>query len=300
MTRDSMFKSLIVVLGLLLPASGATSETLVLGSVENDVRRQVVNFQPLAHYLENALIPWGIDDVQITVMREDQDIAAALRSGKIDLYFETPVVAAKVARDSGAVPLLRQFRLGGDTYRTLIIAPVDGPVQTMNDLVNRRIAFTERSSSSGFLVPAFLLDQAGLDLAKLRRRTRDVPEGKVGYVFTQDQNNTIYWLSRGWIDAGAISDKEFDHLNAIYPDRFQIIAESAFMPREVVLHREGLSPDLIDAITATLITMHHSDEGRAAVKAFFETDRFVAFPQGHTTFVPLFAILDRLTRIGII
>lgn len=295
-----LMKRLILALLLLLPSTQIVAETLVLGSVEGDVRRQMLNFQPLARYLQAALAPSGITDVQIRVLREDQDIAAAISSGDVDLYFDSPVVAAKVARASGGKPLLRQFREGDATYRSMIVVPADGPVQSLEDLIGRRIAFEERASSSGFLLPAYMLDQAGLTLARLRGRNRNVPVGKVGYVFTRDSANTMYWLVRGWADAGAVNDHSYRHLEKAFPGRFKVIAESPLMPREVVVQRPGMDLQLSRDIVSVLTNMHHSPAGREAIKSFFETDRFVAFPNGHTTFLPFFAVLDRLTSIGLI
>ncbi|MCP4822120.1 MAG: phosphate/phosphite/phosphonate ABC transporter substrate-binding protein [Shimia sp.] len=296
----TVIKRLILALFTLAPAQFALAETLVLGSVEHDVRRQILNFQPLADYLRISLASEGVTDVQIKVMREEHDIALAMKNGDIDLYFDSPVVAAKVARESGGTPLLRQFRKGDATYRSVIVVPVDGPVQSLNDLVGRRIAFDERASSSGFLLPAYMLDDAGLKLSRLRTRTSNVPVGEVGYLFTRDNTNTMYWLVRGWTDAGAMNNRNFQHLDQMFPGQFKALAESPLMPREVVVQRPNMDQTLSGAIVKTLTSMHHSSEGRTAIQSFFETDRFVAFPNSHTTFLPIFAILDRLTRIGII
>jgi len=295
-----ILKRLSWVLILLAPAQMPSAEVLVLGSLENDVRRQVARFTPLADYLETALAPHGISEVQITVMREDQDIAGAISSGDIDLYFDTPVIAAKVARDSGAIPLLKQYRNRDATFRSMIVAPVDGPVQTLDDLVDRKIGFEERSSSAGFLLPVYLLDQAGLKLAKLRTRHRDVPAGKVGYVFTGDCDNTMYWLVRGWVDAGAINDIDFRRLDSAFPGQFRVLSESRFMPREVVMQRPNMEHDLSQAISDALTSMHETPEGRVVIKGFSHTDRFERFPDIYGTFQPIFAILNRLISIGMI
>jgi phosphonate transport system substrate-binding protein len=276
------------------------AETLVLGSVENDIRREVVSFELLSGYLAEKLADSGVTDVHTTVFRKEDAMAAALANGDVDLYFESPIVAAKVARASGATPLLHQFREGSASFCSLIVVPVNSPIETIQDLVNRKIAFEEVDSSSGFLMPAQMITQTGATLAKLRRRTRDVPKGKIGYAFTGDGNNTMYWLAQGWVDAGAISDLEFQHLETVFPGQFRVIAQGPMMPRQVVLKGTTLSKPVSDAVVTTFTTMHLDVKGRAALRAFHNTARFATFSNSRETFIPLYNILDQLTRDGLL
>ncbi|KPA19885.1 ABC transporter, phosphonate, periplasmic substrate-binding protein [Shimia sp. SK013] len=295
-----LLKRLILILLWLLPVQATYAETLVLGSLENDVRRQLSEFESLARYLEDALSDAGISKVEISVYREEASFIDAFSYGDIDLYFDTPVIAAKMSRAVDAKPLLLQLRDGEATYHSHIVVPQNSPVQTIKDLTGLKIAFEEPDSSSGFLMPADVITSAGGKLVKLRSRKRNVPADKIGYVFTGDGNNTMYWLTRGWTDAAALNDREINHVETVYPGHFRVIKTSASMPRQVVMQGTHVDPDLSAAITRVLLDMHQTAEGRVAISAFFGTERFVPFADGRATFVPLLDVIDRLIYAKVI
>ncbi|WP_270725140.1 phosphate/phosphite/phosphonate ABC transporter substrate-binding protein [Shimia sp. Alg240-R146] len=295
-----LLKRLILCLSWLMPAQATLAETLVLGSLENDVRRQYSNFELLARYLEDTLSDTGISSVEIAVYRDEQTFIDAFSFGEIDLYFDSPVIAAKLSRAVDAKPLLRQFKEGDAAYHSHIVVPRDSPVQTIKDLNGLKIAFEEADSSSGFLMPADVITSAGGELVRLRSRKRDVPEGKIGYVFTGDGNNTMYWLTRGWTDAAALHDREINHIETVFPGQFRVIKTSPSMPRQVVMQGRHVDADLSAAIKRTLLDMHKTEEGRVAIGAFFGTERFVPFADGRAAFVPLLDIIDRLTYAKVI
>ena len=59
--------------------------------------------EALAGYLETRLSQAGIDEVEIAVLPTAAKMAEALAGGRVDLYVESLLVAAKVGRQSGAV-----------------------------------------------------------------------------------------------------------------------------------------------------------------------------------------------------
>ncbi len=297
-----MSKFLVVCQFFLLVAIGSASyaETLVLGGVNDNVRKQVKRFSPLAAYLEKVLADDGIDTVEIKIFATSDAMAEALSAGEVDLYFDSPLVAAKVARQSSAVPFLRRWKQGVAEYHSLIIVPSASDIATVDDLVGRSIGFQEPDSTSGFLLPAALLLHNGLTLRKMDAADVDPPADAIGYVFTSDDENTILWLAKGQIDAGATDPRGWEILNKARPGKFRVIAESITVPRQVVVHRARLAPERVAQLGRVMSAMADSAEGVAAMEGFHKTTRFDVFPLGvEATFRPIYEVLDELQAFGI-
>ena len=285
----------------LLSNMPARAEVLVLGSVNDNIRKHVDRFTPLAGHLAQALTEDGITEVRITVLEDAKTMAHALRDGEVDLYFDSPLVAGLVAQWSGAQPFLRRWKHGVARYHSVIIVPTDSPILNISDLKGRRIGFQDPDSTSGFLLPAGLLLDRGVPVTELEHRELPPPPDAAGYVFTGDDKNTVLWLTRGWIDAGATDPRGLDILRETQPGAFRVLATSIDVPRQVVLHRADMDPDLVARLSALLTGLEHSETGREVMHRFHKTTRFDTFPDGaETTFAPIHALLDRLTAHGLI
>ena len=288
-------------LSVLFCSVPAWSEVLVLGSVNDNIRKHVDRMTPLAGYLAQALAEDGITDVRISVLEDADRMSEALRKGEVDLYFDSPLVAGLVARQSGALPFLRRWKRGVASYHSVIIVPSDSPVRSLTDLKGRRIGFQEPDSTSGFLLPVGLLLDHDIAVEELDTRETPTMTDKAGYLFTKDDKNTVLWLVRGWIEAAATDPRGWNILRENHPGAFRILATSKDVPRQVVLHRRDLHPDLLARLSAILTGLEHSEAGREVMRRFHKTTRFDTFPQGaDATFAPIHALLDRLQAHGLI
>ncbi len=295
--------SLIRTLAALLFGFGqaASGAELVLGSVNDNVRKHISRFTPLVEYLETELANSGVTRVHISVLPSSKAMVQALSTGDVDFYFDSPLVAAAVAQQSEAVPVLRRWKRGVATYHSVIVAPNDSDIATLEDLKGRRIGFQDRDSTSGFLLPLGLVLSRNIEAVEMSCREDEAISGKVSYVFTEDDKNTVLWLSRGWIDAAATDPRGFELLNESFPDRFRIIARSIEVPRQIVVQRKDLAPDLAARVIDVLVSMEDRPEGAKALKKFHKTTRFDQFPDGvEGTFTPIYDLLEDLESAGVL
>ena len=282
-------------------AAPAWADVLILGSVNDNVRKHVDRMTPMARYLEAELADLGVTEVQIRVATTSDEMISAIQAGEVDLYFDSPLVAAHVARNAGAEPFLRRWKRGEASYHSLIIVPTDSGIQTLDDLVGQRIGFQEPDSTSGFLLPVDMLLEAGLQVAELGDRSEQPGADEVGYVFTDDDKNTLLWLARGWIAAGATDPRRWVQLNEARPGAFRVIATSIEVPRQVVIRRDGLDPELAARISQVFQEMAEVDGAAEILEQFHKTTRFDDFPRGvEATFEPIYALLDRLAAAGLL
>ncbi|MEM8571986.1 MAG: phosphate/phosphite/phosphonate ABC transporter substrate-binding protein [Pseudomonadota bacterium] len=291
---------IITVLAVSVLPGIACAEVLVLGSVNQDIRKHLNRFAPLAAYLEEALAPHGVTSVETSVFSNSGEMATAMREGKVDLYFDSPLVAASVARRAGAEPFLRRWKSGVAEYHSVLVVKAESRFRTVEDLQGVTIGFQEPDSTSGFLLPAALLTEAGLKLKEKQKPWTPQGDGAVNYVFTGDDINTVAWLARGLIDVGATDPRGLAWLEEVQPGAYRVLARTVDVPRQVVIRRGDLDPALTEAISVVLQDMVNSGEGIATMAQFNKTTRFDPFPQGvEATFDPIYQKLDLLETLGL-
>ena len=290
---------LIAALSFVLPGPAA-AETLTIGTVNENVKKNLKRFQPLADEMLRLLADEGVTQVNVLILPTSEAMTKAMQHGDLDLYFDSPLTAARVAREAGGTPFLRRWKDGVSSYHSVIVVRSNSGITSLEDLRGGRIGFQDPDSTSGFMLPAGLLRSEGLVIRELASRENVPSADEVGYVFTGDDNNTLGWIYRGWIDAAATDPESFAKLTRAAPDDFQVIARSISVPRHAVVHRAGLDARLIARIEEVLTTMHETGRGRDILTRFNDTDRIDHFPQGiEATFQPIYDILDQLQAQGI-
>ena len=142
------------------------------------------------------------------------------------------------------------------------------------------IAFDEEFSTAGYVLPKGMLLQLGLTLAEVDDAASKVPSDKVGYVFSRDDESTVFWVSRGKVAAGATNNAAFERLTRGQPDEFVILVKTVSVPRQVVCHRADLDPQLVARLKDVLLTMPDDEAGRKVLAEFEKTTKFDEFPRG--------------------
>jgi phosphonate transport system substrate-binding protein len=182
----------------------------------------------------------------------------------------------------------------------VIFTHVDSPIRTLEDLERKTIAFSEAESTTGFLLPAHMISQTGLRLRKKLSRIGRARLGEVNYIFTSHDKNTIYMMTKGRVDAAAVSLDSFLALRAARPGEYRIISSSFKLPRQVLLNRSSMDPTTLADLKAVLLAMPESEEGRRVLQKFENTSAFEDFPKGPN---PLFErinhVLNDLEAVGI-
>lgn len=278
-------------------ADFAEDSELVIGVIGDNVSKKTKRYAPLVQYLKAQLSDAGVKNVRTHIWPTSDEIADALKNGEAHLFIDSPLVAAKIAKQSDAKPVLRRWKKGIAEYRSVILVPTSSAVQTVADLKGKRIAFQERDSTSGFMLPADSILASGLSMVEKQRPQDPYDSDKVNYYFTGSDRHTATWLAKGWVEAAGTDGETFSKMEAARPGEFKVIAKSIVVPRNAVLLSKHISDDVTKAITAALIGMDQNDEGRKILKGFKKTKKFDDFPDGaKATFDPIYAMIDRLDQ----
>jgi phosphonate transport system substrate-binding protein len=256
----------------------ASAEPIIIGSIHREAAAEIKKFLPFANYVGRHLQPEGINEARIVVAKDVSQMATLLREGKVDVYIDSPFPSVAASLLSGSKFLLRRWKRGRAEYRSVLFAKKDSKLDRLEDLKGNMLAFEEPFSSSGYLLPKMALAQAGLKLVAKADPTKPVNREEIGYVFSLDDENTIVWVRRGKVTAGATDDLMYERETLRYPNSLKVIYTTSSFPRHVVSCRADLAPHLVTRIKEILIEMDQSPEGRSALKEFEDTTKFDPLP----------------------
>ncbi len=252
---------------------------IVIGSINDNPKEEVQAFLPIAQYLGEELQKDGIEKGKVVITRSMEKMAELLSAGKVDLYIDSPYPILNVSNLSGGVFFLRRWKGGLSGYHSVIFTHKDSTITTLEDLKGKMIAFEEPWSSSSYFLPKHSLMQHNISLVEKNNFRESVEGGKLGYVFSYSDKNTMFWVLNKQVDAGGMSQEKMNRHAKDNIDSIRIIHQTFYIPRHVVLHRADLEPELVARITEILTEMDKTEKGREVLKAFEETAKFDAIPE---------------------
>ena len=253
---------------------------ITVGSISPAIKEKIAKCKPFADYLADRLRAEGISRGRVLVATSMAEMAIFMKKGEVDLYIGSLLPIIELMQLSGAKPFLRRWKNGVAEYQSVIFVRKDSRIKTLEDLKGKMIAFDESYSTSGYLLPKATLMQEGLILIEYDNVFSQVPLDRVGYVFSHDDENTMFWVLKGRVPAGATDIISFYELAGVRRDELRILLKSIDVPRQVVAHRGDLSPGLVTAIEGVLLSMDEDLEGKAILNGFQNTKKFDKFPEG--------------------
>ena len=253
---------------------------IVFGDISDEPAETIQGTQPIADYVAAQLAAYGITHGEVKIAPDLETMIQWMADGEVDIYFDSPYPALVVSQESGATPVLRRWKYGVSAYHSIFIARKDSGLSSLADIQGKMVAFEESFSTSGYMLPlSYLIEQEMNPVEKASVETA-VADDEVGYVFSTADNTTIQWVVSGKVPIGVIDNVTFDIL---LPEETRegltILAATEDVPRQVMVLREGIEPDLAEAIKTTLIGIDEQADAEAALADFLTTE-FDEFPEG--------------------
>lgn len=139
----------------------------------------------------------------------------------------------------GAVPILKPLNEEGKPlYRCYFIVPANSPIRSLRDLKGKKVAFGSNHSTTGNLIPRYMLEKNGIKIEELGSLTN-----------LRNHSTVVKAVLKGEYDAGAIKDVVAEpYLN----HGLRILASSAALPSIPLVVRKDAPTELVKAVVDAL------------------------------------------------
>ncbi len=279
-----------------VPSSGGL--TLTIGDISDEPAKKIERFQPLADFLAAGLSESGFSRGQVMIASSITEMIQFMSSGQVDIYMDSLYPAVTVAEAAGGEVEMIRAKDGRYSYSGLIIVLDSSEIRDIRDLVGRVIAAEEEYSTTGFAIQTSQLLDAGLQTERVEAPDHSVDGGKVGIWFSRDEENALFALTGGTVDAAFFSDQDFDDLPSETADNLRVISTSAELPRQLVIMSSRLSEGERSRVARLLVDLSDTEEGRELLQ-HIKGDGFVILSDSQREMVrDLGADLPRLQNIA--
>lgn len=195
-----------------------------------------------------------------------------VRYGRCDVAFVCTYAFVRGEREFGMRVLVVPEIGGVTTYHSLILVPASSKATSLLDLRGKRFGSADILSNSGWLYPVTWLRDHG--------ENADEFFGK--HELTGSHDMSVTAVASGFVDGAAVDSLVYEQMVAEDPaiaSRTKVILKSPPFGMPPVVTPAGIDPTLREQLLKTLLEMHASPGGQAALESV-GIDRFVV-PDEH-------------------
>ena len=257
---------------LALVAAGAASAThgqraeMVIGLIpEINIFQQMERFAPLSRYLSDQVGR----TVRFTVLTRYGKVIENFEQHGLDGAFFGSFIGAQAIEKLGMVPIARPVELNGkSSYAGLIFVRKDSGIGNVAAMRNKRFAFVEKGTSSGYIFPLAYLRAHGINDA-------DAFLGETYFAGSHDAS--IYAVLQGKANIGATKDTVYDWVRTKEPrvdKELVVLAKSGDFPSNGLGVRKDLDASLKAKLKSALLHLQDSPQGLKVLQAL-RFNRFI-------------------------
>ncbi|MBI5233332.1 MAG: phosphate/phosphite/phosphonate ABC transporter substrate-binding protein [Deltaproteobacteria bacterium] len=231
-------------------------QTVYFGVIPRDNPRIMYEkYQPLLDYL-SARTPYTYE---LVLTKSYVETVSALGDGETDMALLGPLTYLEARAKYGALCVLKpKAENGKATYKSVFITKKGSHITEPSQLKGKKVAFSSSKSTSGNLMPRYLLASSGIHLKDL-----------ANYDNFDYHDSVVKAVLKGRYDAGAVRDS----VAARYA-KFGInaIAESGPVPTGPLTVGPKTDIAVTEAVKRALLELDPRNAGHAAVLRKFDDD----------------------------
>jgi phosphonate transport system substrate-binding protein len=227
-------------------------------------------------------------NIRLVVAQEYEQLEKDMERGIVHLA-EFPPLAFVHVYDSlkGKIIYLATYKYiglddmkGREYYQGYIFARSKSKISSIKDLKDKKFAFVEKTSSSGYNYPLAILLKSGVNPDKFFSKI----------FFTGSHDSVIEAVIRGSADAGATYDRGFKDYEKKNPGSLKIIAKTQHIPNAALCASYTLTKKIRKLILAAVLKIKpdtKTSDGRyiAAADRSFSTVGFIKKSASYYNFV---------------
>ena len=199
-------------------------------------------------------------------------VVEALGTGTIDFALIPPFAYILANKKHGSEALLTSLNKNNEPgYYSVIIARNDTGIEKVSDLKGKKIAFVDPSSTSGYIFPAVILMDNGIDIEK-----------DVKYQFAGGHDKALQLLVNGDVDAIGTYESAFSKFSKEFPEietKAKIIEKSDLIPGITLTVSSKVDEKTKNNIKEAFLKITEGNEGQElllklfGIKGFQEADK---------------------------
>ncbi|MEI7456005.1 MAG: phosphonate ABC transporter substrate-binding protein [Nitrosomonadales bacterium] len=237
MQFNKLVLSMLIGASLMSATAVVQARELVLGLIPADNNEEMIKtFEPMRAYLEKKL---G-QKVKMFTATDYAGVIEAMKKKRVDIAWFGPLSYYLAEQEAGAEAFAVGIREGSNsaTYKSIIVTPCDSGIKSILDLKGKSVAFVDPASTSGGLMPSYMVKQA----------TGKMPQeffGKFTYAGSHDAAELA--VKNKTVDAAADNDITYPKMlekGLITKESNCIIAESSPLPGSPLVYRGDLPKEL--------------------------------------------------------
>lgn len=199
-------------------------------------------YQPIMDYL-TAETPYRFE---LKISRDYPEAVRFLREGVTQVSSLGDVTFAEANIQYAALPFLKPLNKDGTPYyRSAIIVRSDSPFKNIADLRGKTMAFGSPHSTSGNLIPRYLLWHNGIGMRDLKSFTN-----------LKHHDAVAKAVLKGQFDAGAVKDVVAEKYKS---HGLRILAWSEPIPAVPLVVRKDASRNLVSSIRTALLKLDRNN-----------------------------------------
>lgn len=194
--------------------------------------------------------------VKVIIPTTSSVILEGFANGTIDLGYLSSLDMVNAERAKLAEQLLAGKIKGKNSYESLWLVKADSKFKTIGDLKGKPVAFSSRTSTSGYLIPVWNLIKKG------QLQSKQDPEmffGRGNAWYGSGYVTAVQRVLDGTAEAAAVSDYVFigdKHLTPEQKSQLRILQSQGPVPTHVVGVRSSLSADQKKLLKRALLSLN--------------------------------------------
>ena len=215
--------------------------------------------------------------VEVSVASSYEALTKELLAGRSDAVWAPPFVCARMEA-LGVRVLARGVRRGRSSYRAALVARADAGL-TLSTLQGQRVAWVDRDSVAGFLLPCAFLKAQGLEPARVFSAQHFTGSYKAALEAVRDGHADVASVFCPPESTGLTYSDGVDVVLPGQSARFTLLAYTEEAPNDGVPVGMAVAPELVGLLERALLGLHEREEGKRLLEEIFTAERFEPAPR---------------------